>query len=141
MELALLVYAISLLPAIDAAAAVMTMLMIATLAIGLIINGDTIFNISGKFVKADLPLITRIYINWLWIAIPLLLLSVMTKVLLPSEKTAYMMVGAYTAQRVAENPKVQEMSGKVIKIIDSKLDDYVNTAEKEITKKLSDAKQ
>ena len=40
---------------------------------------------------------------------------------IPSEKTTYMMVGAYAAQKVAENPQVQEISGKVITIINQKL--------------------
>ena len=45
--------------------------------------------------------------------------------LVPSEKTAYTMVGAYAAQKVAENPQVQQISGKVITIINQKLDHYV----------------
>jgi hypothetical protein len=54
--------------------------------------------------------------------------------ILPSEKTAYTMVGAYAAQKVAENEKVQQLSGKVLKIIEQKLDDYANEAVKKVTK-------
>jgi len=54
---------------------------------------------------------------------------------LPSEKTAYMMVGAYAAQKVVENDKVQETGGKVLKLINQKLDDYVDEGAKEIEKK------
>jgi hypothetical protein len=39
------------------------------------------------------------------------------------------MVGAYTAQKVAQNDKVNEMSGKVMKIIESKVDSYVKELE------------
>lgn len=46
-------------------------------------------------------------------------------ILLPTEKTAYTMVGAYAAQKVAENDKVQQMSGKVLTIIEQKLDNYI----------------
>ena len=45
--------------------------------------------------------------------------------LLPTEKTAYMMVGAYATQKIAENDKVHETGGKVLKIINQKLDQYV----------------
>lgn len=51
--------------------------------------------------------------------------------LVPSEKTAYTMVGAYAAQKVAENPQVQQISGKVITIINQKLDHYVEQGIKE----------
>lgn len=47
------------------------------------------------------------------------------QILIPTEKTAYTMVGAYAAQQVAENPRVQQMSEKVLKIIEAKLDIYV----------------
>jgi hypothetical protein len=46
-------------------------------------------------------------------------------IFLPTEKTAYTMVGAYAAQKVAENDKVQQMSGKVLTIIEQKLDNYI----------------
>ena len=45
---------------------------------------------------------------------------------LPSEKTAYLMVGAYAAQKIAENDKVQETGSKVLTIINQKLDSYVD---------------
>lgn len=47
-------------------------------------------------------------------------------IFLPTEKTAYTMVGAYAAQKVAENDKVQQMSGKVLTIIEQKLDQYID---------------
>lgn len=50
---------------------------------------------------------------------------------LPTPKTAYMMVGAYAAQKVAENGKVQETGGKVLTLINQKLDDYIDDGLKE----------
>jgi MFS superfamily sulfate permease-like transporter len=44
---------------------------------------------------------------------------------LPSEKTAYMLVGAYAAQKIAENDKVQETGSKVLAVINQKLDTYI----------------
>jgi hypothetical protein len=58
-------------------------------------------------------------------------------VLLPSEKTAYTMVAAYAAQKVAENDKVQQMSGKVLTIIEQKLDGYIEDGIKEAEAKVS----
>ena len=53
------------------------------------------------------------------------------------------MVGAYTAQRVAENPKVQAMSGKVVTIIEQKLDSYIEEgiaeAEKNVKSKVKES--
>lgn len=45
--------------------------------------------------------------------------------ILPSEKTAYTMVGAYAAQRLAQNSEVQEISGKVLTIIEQQMDKYI----------------
>jgi hypothetical protein len=69
------------------------------------------------------------------ISVPAFFIAATLGLLLPSEKTAYIMVGAYTAQRVAENPEVQKLSGKVLTIIENKLDTYVNEAEKKIVEK------
>lgn len=62
-------------------------------------------------------------------------------ILLPSEKTAYTMVGAYAAQKVAENDKVQQMSGKVLTIIEQKLDGYIDEGVKEAEDKLKKAEE
>lgn len=53
---------------------------------------------------------------------------------LPSEKTAYLMVGAYATQKIAENEKVQETGSKVLTIINQKLDSYVDEGIAEATK-------
>ena len=54
------------------------------------------------------------------------IISAWALILIPTEKTAYTMVGAYAAQKVAENDKVQQMSGKVLAIIEQKLDSYID---------------
>ena len=54
---------------------------------------------------------------------------------LPTPKTAYMMVGAYAAQKVAENGKVQETGGKVLALINQKLDQYLDDGIKELQDK------
>lgn len=64
------------------------------------------------------------------------ILAVTLLVALPSEKTAYTMVGAYAAQKVAENEKVQQMSGKVLTIIEQKLDGFIEEGIEEAKKKV-----
>lgn len=61
-------------------------------------------------------------------------------ILIPSEKTAYMMVGAYAAQKVAENEKVQATGQKVLTIIEQKLDTYIDEGIKESQKKIGELK-
>lgn len=43
-------------------------------------------------------------------------------VLTPSTKTAYMMVGAYATQKMVEAPETKQITGKIITIINDKLD-------------------
>lgn len=62
----------------------------------------------------------------LWKAFWVAIASAWVLILLPTEKTAYTMVGAYAAQKVAESDKVQQMSGKVLTIIEQKLDSYID---------------
>ena len=52
---------------------------------------------------------------------------------IPTEKTAYMMVGAYATQKVAESGVVQETGGKVLTIINQKLDSYIEDGLEEAT--------
>ena len=45
---------------------------------------------------------------------------------MPNERTAYMMVGAYATQKVAQSDLAQESGQKVMKIIQQKLDSYID---------------
>lgn len=63
-------------------------------------------------------------------SIPLaLFLSLMTAIL-PSERTLYLMAGGYFGQQVVQSEQV----GKVVKIIDIKLDEYLKEADEKINK-------
>jgi len=48
-----------------------------------------------------------------------------TSVLIPSEKTMYVMVGAYAAQKVAQAPETKVISAKVLKVIEQKIDEQI----------------
>ena len=43
-------------------------------------------------------------------------------VIMPSTKTAYMMVGAYATQKMVEAPETKQITSKIISIINDKLD-------------------
>ena len=82
---------------------------------------------------------------WLWkwakTWITIITLLGFVQVVLPGQKTAYTMVGAYAAQKVSENEKVQQMSGKVLTIIEQKLDGYIDEGVKEAKEAVEKAKK
>ena len=122
MELALLVYLISLLPSIGAAA----MLISFTGGIALIFLWGAVL-IDDLFKSRLWPTIfTLIWAFWVSVA-----------VVIPSEKTAYLMVGAYATQKIAEAPKTQELGAEVLKIIELKIKHYSEEAQKEMLEKVA----
>jgi len=110
MELAMLVWAIGMLKDLHTLFVILVLVLLA-------FSGICIMNHN------DYP--NRGWLKHLKWTIPSVLLCWVTVVAIPSEKTAYLMVAAYATQQVAENPKVQDMSGKVLTIIDQKLDGYI----------------
>lgn len=117
MELALLVWAISILKPI-------TILLVLLAAMG------TLTLVANWICWADPHSTPFMGSKWTWfVAAVTLFLSTLSAVI-PSTKTAYIMVGAYAAQRVAEDPKVQQISGKVVALIEQRLDEYIKESEK-----------
>ena len=126
MELALLVYLISLLPSIGVAAVFIS-----------IFGGVALIFLWGavlidEFFKSRLwlTIFTLIWVFWVSVA-----------VVIPSEKTAYLMVGAYATQKVAEAPKTQELGAEVLKIIELKIKHYSEEAQKEMLEKVAKEKK
>lgn len=134
MDLALLVYAISLLGPVDGALTFVNAVILTLVAIGLFAALINAVDYTGEF--------------WRWFKSKLIWMVAIfcfigaIKTLIPSEKTAYMMVGAYTAQKIAQNPKVEQVGAKVLTIINQKLDQYVDEgveeAKKAAEKKVAD---
>jgi hypothetical protein len=141
MDLALLVYGISLLESFGKLIGFITALC------GMAVIGSGIHQLSWRFdtyeyswncnkdgtlkasVLANRALTTKVF---KWSLIATIILSFLC-VLIPSQKTAYTMVGAYVAQKVSENEKVQDTGGKVMTIINQKLDHYIEEGIKEAT--------
>ena len=127
MDLALLVYGISTLQGVKAILGGLVALSFAICLALFIYMGDQ----YGEDNKNK---------TWAWKRIKMWfaagLVSVFFFALLPTQKTAYTMVGAYAAQKVAENEKVQQLSGKVLKIIEQKLDNYIDEGFEEAKQKV-----
>ena len=126
MELALLVYLISLLPSIGAAAMLISFL-----------GGIALIFLWGAVLIDDLfksrlwpAIFTLIWVFWSFVAM-----------FIPSEKTAYLMVGAYATQKIAEAPKTQELGTEVLKIIELKIKHYSEEAQKEMLEKVAKEKK
>lgn len=49
-------------------------------------------------------------------------LMILLAVLIPSEKTIYIMAGAYATEQIATNDRVQKIGNDVLEVIESKLD-------------------
>lgn len=134
MSLALLVYAIYTLSSIKTflviTSVVSTLLLIAC-GIAKASREDYPWyfdtNAQGKKVlKDDIVRFRKLVDGTLKYAFITLITTSSLQVIIPSEKTAWLMVGAYAGQKVAENEKVQHLSGKVLLVIENKIDDYLN---------------
>lgn len=105
MELALLVYLLGLLAPLSG------VLFATTLLLGIVVIMSGLY----KLVEDSDYKISKTLIA-------VFILSGTISVAIPSEKTAYLMVGAYATQKVAETPEAKEIGIKVLKIVNEKLD-------------------
>lgn len=117
MELALLVWVISILKPINLLLVVLAVMGIFTLAINWMCWVDPH---STPFMGS----------KWTWFVAAVTLFLATVSAVIPNTKTAYIMVGAYATQRIAEDPKVQQISGKVVTLIEQRLDEYIKESEK-----------
>lgn len=62
----------------------------------------------------------KLYLKW---GVLTLAVSISFIVVLPSKKTAYMMVGAYAAQKVVQSPDVVGIYSRIIRLVETKLDE------------------
>ena len=122
MDLALLVYSISLLGSLGLLSVLLVIASTMSLLISFITYCDQYTN--KPFWRKGINL-----------SLSILIPSIIVLVAIPSEKTMYTMVGAYAAQKVAEDPKVQKLSGKVLNILEAKLDGYIAEINKPEPKK------
>lgn len=127
MELALLVYLISVLTKLVSTIGVLVVVLGTILPLLAVYTfaflSEESYNSDSTNEKLKVSRDTSI--KWLKRLTVSILVLLSLGVAIPSEKVAYTMVGAYAAQKVAENPEVQKLSGKVLKIVELKLDSYI----------------
>lgn len=116
MELALLVWAISMLHGIS-------------VLLGFVAFFFFICVFLYFLIKADYEA-SPIKYKWPIMYGSIAILLVLVNLAIPSQKTAWIMVGAYATQQIAADPKVQQIGGKTLKLIEAKLDEYITEAEK-----------
>jgi len=135
MTIAILIYTISLLEKINeysscirafSGAGVIT----CTIVYGLTFLENNTDNFRIIYVKPAL-------IKCLWF----FCVSIIVTVIIPSEKTSYMMVGGYLAETVSKSDQFNKalsdsgnLAGKLTTIVNNKLDLYIKDTEKELSK-------
>lgn len=137
MELALLVYIISFISSLTALLIVSAIASLATLVVSWIVvieNQDHDYQSTSRHERnAKTRDSAKKYKKAAFIV---LIVTGFVSTVIPNEKTAYMMVAAYAAQKTVENPDVIRVSGKVLKIIEDKMDTYIDEAEKAVKSKI-----
>lgn len=113
MEFALLVWAIGMLPALIGISTTIT-----------IVVGTFMFlTVLFSYMEGDeIPKLTKYW------AITIIACTI--AVITPTPKTAYMMVGAYATQKVAESPEAKEVGTKLLMLINQKLDEELAKSKK-----------
>jgi hypothetical protein len=127
MELALLVYVIGLISPIHAILLTIIFLTGGVFSVSLIskLSAFAAYEHESYHAKVNYYLKRS---GWILLAL------VLFNTAIPSEKTAYTMVGAYTAQKIATSEKANEVGTKVYTIINQKLDGYIEKGIKEAEK-------
>lgn len=112
MDLAILVYLISILKPIVVTCAALMFLSIVIVCIATIEAGVNCNMDSKSYIALRRWCIAGIVISGIGL------------MFIPSERTAYMMVGAYTAQKIATDPTVAKLNTKIIELVERKIDEY-----------------
>lgn len=130
MELAFLVYALGFLGKLQVA---LILLAVAAAATIFILSAFASIDLkstmkyqpedSKKYKEAEAQLAANKKVVKRLVITAAFCLALLT--FLPSEKTAYTMVGAYAVQTVATHPATVETSEKVLKLINNKLDEHL----------------
>lgn len=132
MELAFLVYAISLLGSFSAffvGLAFVSAFVVVASGIGITtwaFDGDFSWDLDSKGqVKSSVARARGLMVKIFKISATVLILSLLIRIMIPSERTAYTMVGAYAAQKIAQDPKTVQVGEKVYTLINQKLDEFI----------------
>lgn len=143
MELALLIYIISIFPQISH---FLVMITTALVIVAIVLFVVWAVNIEEPSFTHESEIAKRREIlakikSWFKNIITWLIVINIINIAIPSERTAYMMVGGYLSQSIAQSETMGKvltesgkLSNKVLTIINSKLDGYIDEAIKEVEK-------
>lgn len=143
MELALLIYFISIIHPLENLIMCIVMLMFVSVVVLSIVwlanfEEPKYIDIDELEKKRELIISVKQRLKKLlsWI-----LILDLINIAIPSERTAYMMLGAYAAQTVAQSEQMDKVlsesskiSNKILTIVNNKLDTYVDDTIKEVDK-------
>ena len=126
MELALLVYFASVVGSISTFLGLLAFILVSvsTASIVTLLVGDLgVYKDSWDTdQKLDNELkIKKILIKSVKWTIPLTIVFALVSVLLPTERTVYLMTAAYATQTIAQNDRVQKIGSDVLEVVEKKL--------------------
>lgn len=126
MELALLVYFASVVGSVSTLLGWLAfiLLSVSTAFIVTLLTGD--LGVREYSFESDEILnhqlkIKSILIKSIKLTIPLTIIFALLSVLLPTERTAYLMTAAYATQTIAQNDRVQKIGSDVLEVVENKL--------------------
>lgn len=73
--------------------------------------------------------------RWFYGSGALCAIAMFLSIITPSEKTMYLMLGSEAAQEIANNPAVKEVGGRLLKVVNKKLDELMPDEEKKSEEK------
>ena len=132
MELALLVYFASVVGSISTLLWLFSfiLLSISTTFIVTLLMGDlgvkTRYDVKTRYGETEEELNNQLKIKSIltksvkW-TIPLTVIFALLSVLLPTERTVYLMTAAYATQTIAQNDRVQKIGSDVLEVVEKKL--------------------
>ena len=134
MELALLVYFASVVGTFSGLLGLLSFLLF-SVSIAFVITlliGD--LGVKKRYGETEEELNNQLKIKSIltksikW-TIPFAVIFVLLSVLLPTERTVYLMTAAYATQTIAQNDRVQKIGSDVLEVIEKKLSEMKGTEE------------
>lgn len=134
MELALLVYFASVVGSVSTLLGISSavLFLVSTAFIIVLLVGN--LGVKKYSCDTDQELENEIKIksiltnNIKW-TIPFAIIFALISVLLPTERTVYLMTAAYATQTIAQNDRVQKIGGDVLEVVEKKLGEMKGSSE------------
>ena len=140
MELALLVYFASVVGTFSGLLGLLSFLLF-SVSIAFVITllvGDlgvkTLYGVKTRYGETEEELNNQLKIKSILIksikwTIPFTVIFALLSVLLPTERTVYLMTAAYATQTIAQNDRVQKIGSDVLEVVEKKLSEMKGTEE------------